>query len=115
MNDLFFFLLLSALPFANGGRTRITTATRRWDRVVFDSPTKEPGLNVANQPIISGGMPLGNGDTTALVFPVVEGGGFSIGGIDVREGVHVWIGMAPTEGGLLCDADDAGQAIFPPQ
>jgi hypothetical protein len=50
---------------------------------VWTSPTAEPGTNVhrqTNGPVISGGMPLGNGETTALVFPLapVNNSNFSL-------------------------------------
>ena len=50
---------------------------------VWTSPTAEPGTKVhrqTNGPVISGGMPLGNGETTALVFPLapVNGSNFSL-------------------------------------
>ena len=44
-----------------------------WSTVVFDTPTPEPGKNRLGAPIILGGMPIGNGDTAALVFPLVSG------------------------------------------
>ena len=44
-----------------------------WSTVVFDTPTPEPGKNRLGAPIISGGMPIGNGNTAALVFPLVSG------------------------------------------
>eukprot|EP01001_Neometanema_parovale_P007003 NODE_332_length_2657_cov_50.772691_g312_i0.p1 GENE.NODE_332_length_2657_cov_50.772691_g312_i0~~NODE_332_length_2657_cov_50.772691_g312_i0.p1 ORF type:complete len:832 (-),score=157.15 NODE_332_length_2657_cov_50.772691_g312_i0:160-2604(-) len=40
-----------------------------WDTLEWTTPTSEPSKNRANQPIIGGGMPIGNGDTVALVFP----------------------------------------------
>ena len=67
-------------------------ATADWRSVVFDTPTAEPGLNQAKQPIISGGMPIGNGETTALVFPVTKG--FApTSEFELQAGVHVWLGM----------------------
>lgn len=40
--------------------------------IEWSSPTAEPAVNRAGQPIIGGGMPIGNGETTALVFPVTD-------------------------------------------
>lgn len=38
--------------------------------VVWTTPTAEPATNQEGAPVIAGGMPLGNGDTAALVFPI---------------------------------------------
>jgi hypothetical protein len=40
---------------------------------VWSTPTKEPGVahRNTNGPVISGGMPLGNGETAVLAFPLV--------------------------------------------
>ena len=62
-----------------------------WSTVVFDTPTPEPGKNRLGAPIISGGMPIGNGDTASLVFPLVSGvesDSFRLG-----PGVHIWLSM----------------------
>ena len=40
--------------------------------ITWTTPSTEPGTNKANQPVISGGMPLGNGETVAAVFPLVH-------------------------------------------
>eukprot|EP00945_MAST-04E_sp_MAST-4E-sp1_P001608 g1608.t1 len=63
-----------------------------WDTVTFDKPTSEPGKNVGGMPIISGGMPIGNGETTALVFPLIDPL-VATGGFQLEPGVHLWIGM----------------------
>ena len=39
--------------------------------VVWDTPTPEPGLNTKNQPVISGGMPVGNGETVRTIRPAL--------------------------------------------
>ena len=39
--------------------------------VVWDTPSAEPGFNTKKQPVISGGMPIGNGETAVAVFPIV--------------------------------------------
>ena len=41
--------------------------------LTWTSPTKEPSRNTAGGTIVGGGMPIGNGQTTALVFPLVPG------------------------------------------
>ena len=63
----------------------------QWDTVTFDTPTVEPGVNIGGLPIISGGMPIGNGETTALVFPLVEP--LEQNGFRLDPGVHMWLGM----------------------
>lgn len=68
-------------------------AVADWRNVVFDSPTAEPGKNRAKQPIISGGMPIGNGETAALVFPVTQAFN-ATPDFGLREGVHIWVSMA---------------------
>jgi hypothetical protein len=40
--------------------------------LVWDTPLLEPNHNRAGKTIIGGGMPIGNGETAALVFPVVK-------------------------------------------
>ena len=63
-----------------------------WSTVTFDTPTPEPGTNIGGIPVISGGMPIGNGETAALVFPLdkpLETDSFRL-----EEGVHVWVSMA---------------------
>ena len=63
-----------------------------WSTVEFFHPNPEPSRNRANQTIIGGGLPIGNGETAALVFPVVEA--FSTApGFELRRGVHLWLGM----------------------
>ena len=63
-----------------------------WRTVTFDTPTAEPSLNIEQQKIIGGGMPIGNGETTATVFPVTRA--FSTSpDFELHEGVHVWLGM----------------------
>ena len=70
----------------------LATATGDWRVITFDTPTQEPALNRAKQKIIGGGMPIGNGETTAIVFPVTRA--FSTSpGFELREGVHMWLGM----------------------
>jgi hypothetical protein len=67
-----------------------------WGNVTFPTPTPEPGVNQGGQQVISGGMPIGNGETTGLVFSLAEpltvgsGGG---GGFRLDRGVHVWLRM----------------------
>ena len=41
--------------------------------LAWTTPADEPSTNKNGNPVASGGMPIGNGDTTALVFPVVNG------------------------------------------
>ena len=63
-----------------------------WSTVEFFHPNPEPSRNRANQTIIGGGLPIGNGETAALVFPVAEA--FSTApGFELRRGVHLWLGM----------------------
>ena len=38
----------------------------QWDTVTFDTPTAEPGVNIGGLPIISGGMPIGNGERVCI-------------------------------------------------
>ncbi len=71
---------------------RSAGAVAAWDTVTFDKPTSEPGKNVGGMPIISGGMPIGNGETTALVFPLIDPL-VATGGFQLEPGVHLWIGM----------------------
>ena len=39
--------------------------------ITWTTPTVEPAHNTKNQAIIGGGMPVGNGETALLVFPLV--------------------------------------------
>ena len=75
-----------------GWLVRSAGAVAAWDTVTFDKPTSEPGKNVGGMPIISGGMPIGNGETTALVFPLIDPL-VATGGFQLEPGVHLWIGM----------------------
>jgi hypothetical protein len=45
-------------------------APAHYRTITWETPTVEPQRNVKNQPIIGGGMPVGNGETVALVFPL---------------------------------------------
>ena len=63
-----------------------------WSTVTFTDPTVEPGINEAGHTVVSGGMPIGNGETTALVFPVVSAFN-STAGFRLNEGVHILVGM----------------------
>lgn len=38
--------------------------------VSWDTATVEPSINIKGMPIIGGGMPVGNGETACLVFPL---------------------------------------------
>ena len=60
--------------------------------VVWDSPTVEPGVahRNTNGPVISGGMPLGNGELAVLAFPLV-----------------------PVVGSILADLRDGGDDLEP--
>ena len=66
------------------------TCDPSWRTVTFDTPTTEPSINQAGQKIIGGGMPIGNGETTAIVFPVTHAFSPS-SGFELREGVHVLV------------------------
>lgn len=68
-------------------------AAADWRTVTFDAPTPEPGFNQAKRPVISGGMPIGNGETVALVFPVSQPFR-SAPYFNLSEGVHLWLSMA---------------------
>jgi hypothetical protein len=67
-------------------------STGVWDTVKWTTPTSEPGTNQAKQPVVSGGMPIGNGETTALVFPVSKAFNTS-SGFSVPVGVHLLLSM----------------------
>jgi hypothetical protein len=40
-------------------------------KITWTTPTAEPSKNTKGQPVISGGMPVGNGETACSVFPLV--------------------------------------------
>jgi hypothetical protein len=42
-----------------------------YSKITWTTPTVEPAKNTKGQPVISGGMPLGNGETAVLAFPIV--------------------------------------------
>ena len=79
-----------------------------WRTVAWHTITEEPQHNMKGKPIISGGMPIGNGETTALVFPV--GKAFNTSAtFGLGAGVHIRLGMmtamasdmAPMELGIV--------------
>ena len=83
------FELCLIFAFAGGGVVTEDMTGGGWSTVTFDVPTTEPGANVEGIPVISGSMPIGNGETTAIVFPLdnpLETDGFKL-----EEGVHVWV------------------------
>eukprot|EP01047_Picozoa_sp_COSAG01_P004788 COSAG01_NODE_159_length_23702_cov_119.507585_23_plen_254_part_00 len=45
--------------------------------VTWTTPTVEPQRNKKDQAVISGGMPVGNGETALLVFPLVPSSGLA--------------------------------------
>ena len=47
------------------------TAAADYTKVTWATPTAEPSKNTKGQPVISGGMPVGNGETAVLAFPIV--------------------------------------------
>ncbi len=89
MTQTIFFCIVVGVA---GWLVRSAGAVAAWDTVTFDKPTSEPGKNVGGMPIISGGMPIGNGETTALVFPLIDPL-VATGGFQLEPGVHLWIGM----------------------
>ena len=87
------FLALQLLLLIMGVVCRCGASTStNWDAVVFDTPSVEPGTNAEGKPVISGGMPIGNGETTALVFPLTSPVETS-SGFRLEIGVHIWIAM----------------------
>ena len=67
-------------------------AAADWSVVTFPTPANEPAKNMKGDPIISGGMPIGDGETTALVFPVTAAFNTS-DSFGLEPGVHVMLGM----------------------
>ena len=71
------------LPSAACAKWAITPADCALN-VVWPTPTPEPGTahRNTNGPVISGGMPIGNGETALLVFPLVPiaGSNFALPG-----------------------------------
>ena len=69
--------------------------------ITWTTPTVEPQENGKGQAVISGGMPVGNGETALLVFPIVPSGNSSA--------PAVWSAPAPPPckgklvGGAYCD------------
>ena len=66
-----------ALPALFAVATMTTASTSAFPfkspTLTWTTPTQEPSRNTAGAPIVGGGMPIGNGKTTALVFPLVPG------------------------------------------
>ena len=70
----------------------LAPGTFGWRTVTFTSPSVEPGTNEKGLPVVNGGMPIGNGDTTAVVFPVTVPFNTSED-FELSEGVHIMVGM----------------------
>jgi hypothetical protein len=63
-----------------------------WSTLTFTTPVEEPSENQGSKPIIGGGVPIGNGETTALYFPTVSPFNTS-SEFGLSPGVHLYLGM----------------------
>ena len=66
---------MMALPALLFGLLGLAQAGAKYTTVTWTTPTVEPQRNKKNQAVISGGMPVGNGETALLVFPLVPSSG----------------------------------------
>eukprot|EP01043_Picozoa_sp_COSAG02_P070913 COSAG02_NODE_12748_length_1500_cov_1.362598_1_plen_411_part_10 len=55
----------------------VAASTGDYRTITWTAPTVEPQKNTKGQAVISGGMPVGNGETALLVFPLVPSGNAS--------------------------------------
>ena len=75
-------LLRYTVPLLLGAAAALATHSNwvgppAYTKVTWTSPTEEPQRNTKGQPIIGGGMPVGNGETALLVFPLAPHGSVS--------------------------------------
>ena len=66
--------------------------TSSWNKITFSSLWKEPQRNLKGQSIVGGHVPIGNGEFTAKVFPLVDP--ITINDTFVlKPGIHIWMDM----------------------